>query len=171
VKGHDVFIKAAATIAPQFPNVSFSIAGAVLEPDYFAELQGLVRDLNLSDRFHFAGSVTDLQQHLSTADVFVLPSRSEGFSNAIIEAMAASLPVVATNVGGNAEAVKDGVSGFLVPSDDPVALSTAIARLLSNPAQAKAMGLAGNALAAKKFTAEAMMTRIASAYKKLLSKG
>jgi glycosyltransferase involved in cell wall biosynthesis len=171
VKGHDVFIKAAASIVPHFPNVSFSIAGDVLEPDYFDELQAQVRELNLSDHFHFVGSVTDLHQHLSAADIFVLPSRSEGFSNAIIEAMAASLPVVATNVGGNSEAVRDGVSGFLVPSDDPAALSAAIIRLLSDPSQAKAMGADGNAIVTENFTIEAMMTRIASAYQKLLSTG
>jgi glycosyltransferase involved in cell wall biosynthesis len=171
VKGHDVFIKAAASIVPHFPNVSFSIAGGVLEPDYFVELQTLVRELNLSDHFHFAGSVTDLHQHLSAADIFVLPSRSEGFSNAIIEAMAASLPVVATNVGGNSEAVRDGVSGFLVPSDDPAALAASIIRLLSDPSQAKTMGAAGNAIVKENFTTEAMMTRIASAYQKLLPTG
>jgi glycosyltransferase involved in cell wall biosynthesis len=168
VKGHDIFIKAAASIAPVFPGVSFSIAGDVLEPEYFAELLALVRNLNLSDRFHFAGSVTGLHQHLSTADIFVLPSRSEGFSNAILEAMAASLPVVATDVGGNSEAVKDGVSGFLVPPDDPDALAAAISRLLSDPSLAKAMSAAGKVLASENFTIEAMMTRIVSTYNKLL---
>jgi glycosyltransferase involved in cell wall biosynthesis len=170
VKGHDIFIKAAASIVPLFPKVLFSIAGDVLEPEYFTELQVLVRDLNLSDHFHFTGGVTDLNEHLSAADIFVLPSRSEGFANAIVEAMAASLPVVATDVGGNAEAVKDGVSGFLVPSEDPAALSAAIIRLLSDPSQAKAMGIAGKALAAEKFTMEVMMDRTAGAYDNLLSR-
>jgi glycosyltransferase involved in cell wall biosynthesis len=169
VKGHDVFIKAAAAIVPHFPKVSFSIAGDVLEPAYFTELQTLVRDLDLSDRFRFDGGVTDLRQHLAAADIFVLPSRSEGFSNAIVEAMAASLPVVATNVGGNAEAVQDGVSGFVVPSEDPAALSAAIIRLLSDPSQAREMGAAGRNVAAERFTTEAMMSRIVSAYKNLLS--
>jgi len=169
VKGYDILIKAAASIVPHFPDVSFSIAGDVLEPDYFAELQAMVRDLNLSDRFHFVGGVTDLQQHLAASDIFVLPSRSEGFSNAIVEAMAASLPVIATDVGGNAEAVKDGVSGLLVPADDPDALAAAIARLLSNPAQAEAMGAAGKALAAENFTTEVMMNRITSSYSNLLA--
>jgi glycosyltransferase involved in cell wall biosynthesis len=169
VKGHDVFIKAAAAIVPQFPKVSFSVAGDVLEPAYFTELQTLVQDLDLSDRFRFDGGVTDLRQHLAAADIFVLPSRSEGFSNAIVEAMAASLPVVATNVGGNAEAVNDGISGFLVPSEDPAALSAAIIRLLSDPSQAREMGAAGRNVAAERFTTEAMMSRIVSAYKNLLS--
>jgi glycosyltransferase involved in cell wall biosynthesis len=168
VKGHDVFIKAAASVAAQFPNVHFSIAGEVLEPDYFAELQGMVNDLKLTGRFHFAGGVTDLKDHLAEADVFVLPSRSEGFSNAIIEAMAASLPVVATNVGGNAEAVLDGVTGFIVPPQDSDVLATAIGRLLSDPARARQMGEAGKILAAEKFTTEAMMSQITSVYADLL---
>jgi glycosyltransferase involved in cell wall biosynthesis len=168
VKGHDLFIKAAASIAPQFPNVCFSIAGGVLEPAYFEELQDLIRNLNLSGRFHFAGSITDLRQHLSAADIFVLPSRSEGFSNAIVEAMAASLPVIATNVGGNAEAVQDGVTGIVVPTEDIEALSAAMTRLLAAPAEAKAMGIAGKQRVAEKFTTAAMMKQTTDVYRKLL---
>jgi glycosyltransferase involved in cell wall biosynthesis len=170
VKGHDIFIKAAASIVKQSPNVSFSIAGEVLEPAYFEELQTLVRDLGLSDRFHFSGGITSLREHLSMADIFVLPSRSEGFSNAIVEAMAASLPVVATDVGGNAEAVQDGVSGLIVPPEDHEALATAIISLLSNSSKAQAMGAAGKQLVAEKFTTDAMMHQITSAYARLLSK-
>jgi glycosyltransferase involved in cell wall biosynthesis len=169
VKGHDILIKAAAFIVPRFPNVSFTIAGDVLEADYFLELQTLVRDLNLSDHFHFVGGITNLGEHLSMADIFVLPSRSEGFSNAIVEAMAAALPVVATSVGGNAEAVDDGVTGILVPSEDPAALSAAITRLLSDPSQARAMGIAGKAFAAENLTTEAMMNRITAVYRDLLA--
>jgi glycosyltransferase involved in cell wall biosynthesis len=170
VKGHDVFIKAAAAITPQFPNVSFSIAGDVLDPAYFAELQTLVRDLGLSGRFRFDGGVADLREHLAMADIFVLPSRSEGFSNALVEAMAASLPVVATDVGGNAEAVRDGISGFIVPSENSAALAEAIIRLLSDPDLAKTMGSAGRDLATERFTTETMMRRISGAYGNLLSK-
>jgi glycosyltransferase involved in cell wall biosynthesis len=170
VKGHDVLIRAAAAIVQHFPEVSFRIAGEVLEPAYFAELQGMVRELNLADHVHFAGGVTDLREYLSWADIFVLPSRSEGFSNAIVEAMALSLPVVATDVGGNAEAVEDGVSGFVVPSEDPAAMAVAIARLLEDPVRAKAMGEAGKALVAEKFTIEAMMDQIIGAYAKVLGR-
>jgi glycosyltransferase involved in cell wall biosynthesis len=169
VKGHDVLITAAATIVQQFPKVSFSIAGEVLEPAYFAELQALVQELDLVDHVRFEGGVTNLRQLLATADIFVLPSRSEGFSNAIIEAMASSLPVVATDVGGNGEAVKDGITGFLVPPEDPGALSAAILRLISDPSQAKAMGAAGMKVVAERFTTETMMNQIAGAYRNLLS--
>ena len=85
--------------------------------------------------------------------------------------MASSLPVVATDVGGNAEAVKDGITGFLVPPEDPGALAAAILRLLSDPIQAKAKGAAGRNLVAEKFTTEAMMNQIAGAYRSLLSAG
>ncbi|GGG69850.1 glycosyltransferase [Edaphobacter dinghuensis] len=169
VKGHDVFVKAAAVIAPHFPNVYFSIAGGVLEPSYFEELQALVRDLNLEERFHFTGAITNLEQHLSAADIFVLPSRSEGFSNAIVEAMATSLPVVATNVGGNAEAVQNDVSGLIVPAEDSDALAAAIIRLLADPAMAKAMGIAGKQRVAERFTTEAMLLQTTATYRKLLT--
>jgi glycosyltransferase involved in cell wall biosynthesis len=169
VKGHDIFIRAASAIVAKFPNASFSIAGDVLEPDYFEELKQLAHDLGLTGRIHFAGGVVDLREYLSQADIFVLPSRSEGFSNAIVEAMAASLPVVATDVGGNAEAVVDGVTGFIVPPEDPDALAAAILRLLSDPALAHAMGADGRARASETFTTEAMMERIVASYNRLLA--
>ena len=140
-----------------------------MEPDYFEELQTLIRNLNLSSHFNFVGGVANLRKYLSTADIFVLPSRSEGFSNAIVEAMAASLPVVATNVGGNAEAVTDGVSGLIVPPEDPAALAAAIMRLLSDPGKAQEMGAAGKKLASEKFTTDAMMHQITLAYASLLA--
>jgi glycosyltransferase involved in cell wall biosynthesis len=168
VKGHDLLIHAAAIIAPHFPNATFSIAGDVLEPDYFAQLESLVRELGLESRFLFLGGIPNLREHLASADIFVLPSRSEGFSNAIVEAMAAALPVVATNVGGNAEAVTDTLTGYIVPPEDPAALAAAITQLLAHPIEAKAMGQKGRELAREKFTTEAMMTAITTAYKSLL---
>lgn len=170
VKGHDIFIKAAASIVLRFPQAVFSVAGDVLEPEYFAELQTLIQDLGLSKHFHFTGRAKNLKEHLAGADIFVLPSRSEGFSNALIEAMAASLPIVATSVGGNSEAVIDCVNGLVVAPEDPAALSEAITELLSNPDRAKAMGLAGKALATEKFTTNAMMDRITEVYAGLISR-
>ena len=169
VKGHDIFIKAAASVLQQFPGARFSIAGDVLEPDYFAELQALVNNLKLTGHFHFTGGISNLRDHLANANVFVLPSRSEGFSNAIVEAMAASLPIVATDVGGNAEAVKDGVTGFIVPPEDPESLACAIKRLLADPTRASEMGVAGKALAAEEFTLDAMMYRTTQTYRRLLA--
>lgn len=169
VKGHDVLIRAASEILRHYPDATFSIAGDVMEPEYYAELCTIVSDLGLSEKFYFAGGITNLREFLSAADIFVLPSRSEGFSNAIIEAMAASLPVVATNVGGNAEAVKDGINGFIIPPDDPDQLTSAVLRLVSDTELAAAMGTEGRKLAAENFTTEAMMLRTTSVYRDVLS--
>ncbi len=169
VKGHDVFIRAAAYLREHFRNVTFSIAGDVLEPQYFEELQALVRNHGLSEQFSFAGGVTDLQMHLRAADIFVLPSRSEGFSNAIVEAMAASLPVVATDVGGNPEAVQTGVTGYIVPPENAEALAMEIGRLLSDPELRRRMGSEGKRLVEEKFTTAAMMSKVTAVYKALLN--
>lgn len=169
VKGHDIFIRAAAIIAQQFPKVRFSIAGEILDQDYFQELRVLVEALNLTNQFCFDGGVTDLPEYLARADIFVLPSRSEGFSNAIIEAMAAALPVVATNVGGNPEAVEDGVTGFVVAPEDPAALAEAVLRLLCDPKRSKAMGEAGRRTAMCKYSADTVLNQIIEVYRNLLS--
>ena len=169
VKGHDIFIRAAAIVARQCPQTQFSIAGEVLEPEYFQELQRLREDLGLSDRFRFEGEVTDLPRFLAGANIFVLPSRSEGFSNAIIEAMAASLPIVATRVGGNPEAVQHGVTGLLVPPEDPSVLADAVLELLSDSERANAMGEAGRRLASREFSTEHTITQVVEIYRRLLS--
>jgi glycosyltransferase involved in cell wall biosynthesis len=75
VKGHDVFIRAAAKVAEQFPKARFSIAGSVLEPAFFAELQALVQELKLVEKFQFDGEVANPRQYLATADIFVLPAK------------------------------------------------------------------------------------------------
>ena len=168
VKGHDLLIQAAAKVIPQFPSVSFCIIGDILEPEYFEELQSLVRELDISQHISFLGEVADTKKYLAAADIFVLPSRSEGFSNAIVEAMAASLPVIASDVGGNAEAVSDGRSGVIVPPEDSSALAEAICRLLRSPTEAQRMGEAGRTLAAERFSTEAMMSIVVQTYVKLV---
>ena len=169
VKGHDLLIQAAAKVVEQYPQVHFNVVGEILEPEYFDELQQLIVDLGLSRNFHFVGGTSDSRDYLVGADIFVLPSRSEGFSNAVIEAMASSLPVVATNVGGNAEAVIDGINGYIVEPNDVAALSTAIKKLLGDPASALAMGVAGRDLVVDKFTADAMMRAVAARFDALIS--
>lgn len=169
VKGHDLFLRAAALVLEEHPETRFSIAGDVLEPDYYQQLEGLVRDLGLGDRFQFTGGVRDTLQHLQQADLFVLPSRSEGFSNAILEAMACGLPVIATDVGGNAEAVQDGVNGFVIKAEDTEALAARIGRLAGDRDEARRLGAAGRLLAETRFSTGAMMRQISSAYRELIA--
>ena len=169
VKGHDVLLRAASIVIRKFPDAAFSIAGDVLEPDYFQSLQALVRELNLSRNVHFLGGLNNLPEHLAQAALFALPSRSEGLSNALLEAMAASLPVVATRVGGNTETVQDGVTGLIVPSDDSAALAEAICEILSDTARARAMGAAGRRRILDKFSVDAMISQTTDVYKILLN--
>lgn len=169
VKGHDVFLEAAAMVCREIPEARFTLGGDVLEPEYFAALQKQVTRLGLEQQVSFVGGVRDLPRHLAGADLFVLPSRSEGFSNAILEAMAASLPVVATDVGGNAEAVRTGVTGLIVPPENAEALARAMLEILSDPRRAAAMGAAGKTVVAENFTTDAMMRRIVGVYDRLLA--
>jgi L-malate glycosyltransferase len=168
VKGYDVLVRAAAIVVQRYPHVRFAIAGGVLEEDCFLQLQTLIHELRLTEHFEFAGNVSDLQSFLSAADFFVLPSRSEGFSNALIEAMAAGLAIVATDVGGNAEAIEQGINGILVPSEDVDRLAGAIVQLLSNPGQAQAMRRSARETAMRQFTTEAMMEKTVAVYRRLL---
>jgi glycosyltransferase involved in cell wall biosynthesis len=130
----------------------------------------MVQELGLEGRFSFDGSVSDLQTYLADADIFILPSRSEGFSNAIVEAMAAGLPVIATDVGGNAEAVQDGVTGTIVPPEDVNAMAAAMRAMLADPERARVMGEAGKARVAERFTTEAMMRQLVTAYRRILGR-
>jgi glycosyltransferase involved in cell wall biosynthesis len=170
IKGQDVLLEAAAEVMKVFPTVRFEVAGDVLEPEYFARLEQRAQELGIENRFVFLGGVTDLPVLFSRADVFVLPSRSEGFSNAIIEAMAASLPVVATAVGGNAEAVLDGESGLIVPPDDACALAKAIVRILSEPDRGAQMGIAGRQRLETLFSASEIKSRIINIFRGVLEK-
>jgi glycosyltransferase involved in cell wall biosynthesis len=106
---------------------------------------------------------------LKLSTLFCLLSRSEGFSNAILEAMATGLPCVVTKVGGNGEAVEEGRSGFLVNSEDAASAADRILTLLRNPQRAKQMGEAGRSVVATKFTAQAMARRWATLYDELVA--
>ncbi|MDP8962201.1 MAG: glycosyltransferase, partial [Actinomycetota bacterium] len=111
--------------------------------------------LGIGDRVHITGWTDDVHHFLAQSDIFVLPSRSEGFPLAIVEAMLAGLPVVASRVGGVPEAVRNGETGLLVPKDDPDRLATALQRLIDDPELRLGMGRRGRDVATS-FTDERM---------------
>jgi glycosyltransferase involved in cell wall biosynthesis len=102
------------------------------------------------------------------SDIFVLPSRNEGFSNSLIQAMASGLPCIATRVGGNAEALEEGASGFLIDSEDHQALAERLMLLLRDPQMARRMGRRGRQAAAERFGMTAMLARLMDIYDELL---
>jgi glycosyltransferase involved in cell wall biosynthesis len=139
-KGVDTLIRAAALAVRQNPLLRFQIAGdGICRP----MLQQLIAELGLTRHVDLLGQVRDIKTLLDRASLFVLPSRSEGISLTLLEAMARGLPVVATHVGGNSEVVIPGETGLLVPPEDAEALTVALLQLQRQPEEAWAMGRAG----------------------------
>jgi len=122
----------------------------------------------IGDMVWLAGERHDVPEMLRGLDVFVLPSRAEGISNTILEAMACGLPVIATAVGGNAELIVPEVTGSLVPADDSAALADAIARYAGDEALARACGRAGRQRAENEYSIDGMVARYAALYDALL---
>lgn len=170
VKGIDVLVRAASLVRERFPDATFVVVGDVHEEEkkYFDHVRGLCRQLKLEGTVKLIGSSESIAAILKLADVFCLPSRSEGFSNALIEAMACGLPCVATRVGGNDEVISDGINGYLAESEAFAAVADRICALLESPERAAQMGQAGRSLVAAKFTDEAMTTQLVEIYDRLL---
>ena len=136
--------------------------------DEQAKLEALARQLGLSGRVSFVGQQRDVAPWLAALDVFVLSSDWEGMPNAVLEAQACGLPVVATRVGGVPEVVVDDVTGLLVPPGDPNTLAEAIATLLHNPDLRRGMGQAGREWVTEHFTVGRMVERTEQLYTQLL---
>lgn len=134
-------------------------------------LRAAATELQVEQRVHFGGWTDDLPVALSAIDVFVLPSVSEGMSNALLEAMAAGLPCVATDVGGNPEVLEHGKTGLLVPSRDPDQMAAALERLAEDDALALRFGTAGRLRASTRFSLPAMVARYEDLYLGLIEKG
>lgn len=161
VKGLDLFVHAAAEVAAAHPGATFHVAG---EGPLRPELERLANDLGLGGRLFLPGSVADVPGFLAGLDVAVLPSLSEGMSNALLEYMAAGRAVVATAVGGNVRLIEDGVNGLLVPPGEPMRLAAAISRLLSDPALAARLGAAARRRAEERYSRAAMVRRFEAFY-------
>ncbi len=132
-KGHEVAIEAARHL----PGAHFLLVGDG-EPEYRARLEDQAR--LLTHRVHFLGQRMDVAAILSASDIFVLPSDSEALPTVLIEAGASALPVVASHVGGVPEIIEDGITGILIPPQDPQALANAVKRLICDPSLVRRMG-------------------------------
>ena len=132
-------------------------------PDRSA-LQRLTRTLGLERSVIFAGIRTNVAPFYALADIFALPSLSEGSPNALLEAMACSLPIVATRVGGVPEIASDGTSALLVPPRQPLAMAGAIARLLDDSALGAQLGAAARRRVLADYTPEQRTTRLSRLY-------
>ncbi len=165
IKDQATLLRATRIVADAMPDMRLDIVG---DGPSRAELESLTDELSLRDHVRFLGYRSDVSELLSTADLFVLSSRSEGISLTLLEAMATGLPIVATDVGGNREVVVPGETGLLVPSQDPATMAAAMHELLSQPAIAQQMGAAGRRRAEDEFDLRRVVARYEQLYLSLL---
>ena len=157
VKNYPLLLRAAAGAFRAFPKATLAVVG---EGEERASLETLARDLGISDRVRFTGFRQDVADILHASDLFVHTSLMEGCPNAVLEAMAAGKPVVATEVGGVPELVMQGETGFLVPSGDEATLSQALRGALGDPEARRRMGEAGRRRARQVFDRGAQVVRL-----------
>lgn len=166
VKAHPMFLRAAALVRRAVPDAAFVIAGeGGLEP----MLRELAAELGIAGDVFFIGRCDRVAELLFASDIGVLSSRAEGFANAVLEYMAAGLPVVATDVGGLSEAVAEGETGFLVPSGDHAMMADRIIDLLNDKERAQAMAGRGKAIAEQRFASEHHLRNTLELYDELLA--
>jgi glycosyltransferase involved in cell wall biosynthesis len=164
-KRHDVFLRAAARLSPRFPQVRFVLVG---DGSLRGELEALAQSLGLKDKVLFLGNRSDMPAVLAALDVNVLPSDSESLSNVILESMAAGIPSVATQVGGNAELVEHGVTGLLTRTNDPEQLSAALELFLMQPDVRAACGVRARQKAMASYGIRKIAMRYRDLYRELL---
>ncbi len=168
-KGHEELIEAAGRVIAAIPRILFLLVGR--DAGTLEKCRRLARERVPAHAFRFLGGRTDISDLLRASDVFAHPSHEEGFSNAILEAMAAGLPVVACNVGGNPEAIVDGETGRLVSPRNPEVLAAAIREIAGSTDLGKSFGEAGRRRAAERFSLDRMVIEIEAMYRSLASSG
>jgi glycosyltransferase involved in cell wall biosynthesis len=165
-KGHALLIKSLAKLRATFPECVLLLPGEGPEK---TNLREVVEYLRLEDVVKFPGFVSDIESVYAATDLFVFPSQEEPLGSSLLAAMAHGLPAVAFARGGIPEVVEDGKNGLLVKDLDPVALANAIARLLSNPAEARRLGNAARETISSRFSADRMVDATLQLYERLIA--
>jgi L-malate glycosyltransferase len=165
VKDHPMFLRAAARVRAAVPDAGFVIAG---EGELLPGLRELANGLRLERDVFFIGRCPNVAELLFVSDVCALSSTAEGFSNAILEYMAAARPVVVTDVGGAREAVVGGETGYIVPAHDDEKMAERIIALLREPVRARAMGARGREIVEEKFSCQRHLHNTLELYQELL---
>lgn len=162
VKNQPMFLRAARKVSEKYEKAQFVIAG---EGELRGELENLTRELKVEKKVHFIGRCARVPELLSVSEICVLTSFNEGFSNSILEYMAAGKPVVATRVGGAGEAIIENKTGFLVDSDDNAALADKLILLLESEEKAARFGAGGRARAEANFSLESQLDKTLELYR------
>ena len=167
-KGHADLVRALGSIAAQLPK-PWVVLCAGRDDGAKAGIEALIAQHGLSDNIKLLGPRSDVPRLLAAADIGLLCSHEEGFSNAIVESMAAGLPMVVTAVGGNPEAIRHETDGLVVPARDPKALAAAILALALDPIRRQTMGSAASERARNLFSIEACVNAYDRLYLGLLT--
>jgi L-malate glycosyltransferase len=165
VKNIDGLMRVAQAALARFPNLVFEVAG---DGEQRAELERLHTELGLGDRFILRGSVADVAGFLRTVEVAVLPSHSEGMSNALLEYMAAGRAVIATDVGANAAVLRHRKDGLIVAPNDGPAIVEAIGDMIANPLRAAGYGASARKRVEADYSRETMRRRFEEFYRSLI---
>lgn len=164
-KGHVHLLEAMRRVVGERPRARLLVVG---EGELRADLEASARDAGLADRVHFLGEREDVPLLLASVDLFVLPSLWEGLSVALLEAMAAALPIVATAVSGTDQAMVPEETGLVVPPGDARALARAVVELLGDPARARALGRRARERVETEFGARAQAEEYLALYRRLV---
>jgi glycosyltransferase involved in cell wall biosynthesis len=166
VKNIPMFLRAARIVSDAIPDAAFAVAG---EGELMDEMKAMAESLSIGNKVYFLGRCAHVAELLSVSYAGVLSSASEGFSNSILEYMAAGLPVVATRVGGAGEAVDENENGFLVRSNDHIAMAARLAELLKNTHKAERLGAQGRQKVFLEFSLGRQLQKTRALYERLLS--
>jgi glycosyltransferase involved in cell wall biosynthesis len=166
VKDYPTFLRAARRISEVDSNAAFVIAG---DGHLMDEMKRIANEFGIEKKVYFLGRCDRVPELLSVTDVCVLSSKYEGFSNSILEYMAAAKPVVATDVGGAREAIIEGETGFIVQSGDDETIALRVLSLLGDKAKAIAMGAKGKERVMKEFSLAAQLEKTEKLYERLVN--
>jgi glycosyltransferase involved in cell wall biosynthesis len=164
-KGHREVLQAVSIVTGRHPSLRLVLMGEGPEQ---AGLLEQARDLGIVDNILFAGSRRDAASLMPAFDFTILGSSEEGFPNAVMESMAASVPVISTDVGGVPELLQDSVHGLLVPYGDPAAMARAISWMIEHPVERRRMGETARQLIADRFSTAQMVLETQAVYEELL---
>jgi glycosyltransferase involved in cell wall biosynthesis len=167
-KGHTDLIEGLASVAQKLPP-GWRVLCAGRNEGLQAKLERSVERYGLTENIQFLGERNDVSMLLATADFGILSSYEEGFSNVVLEFMAAALPMIVTNVGGNPEAVHDGETGLVIPARDAGAIGEAVRRLAEDPDLRRRLGEAALRRVRSEFSIEGCVDAHEALYQRLLT--
>jgi len=178
-KGQDTAIEALGLLREQRVDAHLLLIGSAKfvarstrfdNEAYVARLRRLIADAGLGDRVSWLGERDDVPELMRALDALLLPSQEEPFGRALLEAMALEVPVLATNVGGPPELVRDGRDGYLLPPGEPAAWERAVRRIIESPEQGRELGRAGRLRVAQEFDVEHHVEAVLAVYRRAMAR-